>query len=96
MIDYKNRKAFHMEFLSYDHTPKNSKEKERVLEAGGRIDYYRNQHGQKLGPLRVWLKNQNYPGLTVTRSLGDVTSKKIGCISIPEIIVRKLKGYDVE
>ena len=40
---------------------------------------------QKAGPPRVWVKNQTYPGLAMTRSLGDNLAKKAGVIAQPEI-----------
>ena len=40
---------------------------------------------QKLGPPRVWVLNQTYPGLAMSRSLGDVLAKKAGVIAEPEI-----------
>ena len=38
------------------------------------------------GPLRVWAKGEEYPGLAVSRSLGD------GVISEPEIMVKDIDG----
>jgi len=38
-----------------------------------------------MGPLRVWLHNQSFPGLAMTRSLGDAHAKKAGVIADPEV-----------
>ena len=40
---------------------------------------------QKLGPPRVWVLNETYPGLAMTRSVGDNFAKKAGVIAEPEI-----------
>ena len=45
-----------------------------------------NYQGIPAGPFRVWLGNENYPGLAMSRSLGDFLGKKCGVISEPEII----------
>ena len=42
--------------------------------------------------MRVWLKNQEYPGLAMSRSLGDLVAHSIGVSSDPEIIKYELKS----
>ena len=37
-----------------------------------------------VGPYRVWIDEEG-PGITMTRSMGDFAAKKIGLISEPEI-----------
>ena len=37
------------------------------------------------GPLRVWLKEHDYPGLAMTRSIGDHIARSVGVIATPEI-----------
>ena len=44
----------------------------------------------KTGPARVWLANQNIPGLAMSRSLCDEVAKQAGVISEPEIYHVKL------
>ena len=39
--------------------------------------------------MRVWLKNENYPGLAMSRSIGDLVSSEVGVICVPEIIVHE-------
>jgi serine/threonine protein phosphatase PrpC len=46
------------------------------------------------GPARVWLKNENIPGLAMSRSLCDEVAKRAGVISEPDIYHEKL-GSDV-
>ena len=45
-----------------------------------------NQFGEGVGPYRVWVKGQDYPGLAMSRSIGDLKSKTIGVISEPGIL----------
>ena len=39
-----------------------------------------------MGPLRVWLKSEDTPGLAMTRSFGDSMAAQVGVHSQPEII----------
>jgi len=39
--------------------------------------------GTKLGPFRVWLKNENYPGIAMSRSIGDLCAASVGVIAHP-------------
>ena len=38
-----------------------------------------------MGPYRVWFKNEDYPGLAMSRSIGDQLAHKVGVSDIPEI-----------
>ena len=60
-------------------------EAERIIRSGGRIDSFRDQFGNALGPLRVWLKKENIPGLAMSRSIGDNIATSAGVIWEPEI-----------
>ena len=69
--------------LSYDHKPTRPDEKERIIKSGGKIE--KCYHDNKVeGPYRVWI-DEDGPGISITRSLGDLHAKKIGIISTPEI-----------
>ena len=50
----------------------------------------KNRYGMEVGPFRVWEKNKDYPGLAMSRSIGDLKAKDIGIIPDPEIIEWKL------
>ena len=43
-------------------------------------------NGNPLGPLRVWVKNEDFPGLAMTRSYGDQIAASVGVSSIPGIL----------
>ena len=72
--------------LSHDFKPDLPDEKKRILMMGGTVDQMLDLNGQRGGPQRVWAKNKNYPGLAMSRSLGDFKGKQCGIIPIPEII----------
>ena len=50
------------------------------------INFYLD-HGTKSGPFRVWLKTQNYPGLAMSRSIGDLMAGSIGVTPEPGMII---------
>ncbi|EAS03218.2 protein phosphatase 2c (macronuclear) [Tetrahymena thermophila SB210] len=77
--------------LSRDHKPELPDEKERILQQNGRIDSYRDEYGNQLGPMRVWLKNENIPGLAMSRSIGDDVATSVGVTWEPEI-----KEFDIQ
>lgn len=81
--------------LSSDHNVKRNDEKMRILASGGRIEYSFNALGLAVGPLRVWLQNEDIPGLAMTRSIGDKISKVVGVNSDPEVVIRKLQLEDL-
>ena len=66
--------------ISRDHKPELRDEKKRIIASGGRVDKI---YG--MGPYRVWFKDGDYPGLAMSRSIGDTLAHKIGVSSIPEI-----------
>jgi len=64
--------------LSYDHKPDIPSEKERILRCGGRVEQMKGYNGVPVGPQRVWLKNEDTPGLAMSRSMGDTLAEKVG------------------
>jgi serine/threonine protein phosphatase PrpC len=79
-------------FLSRDHKPNLADEMRRITRLNGRVDKYC-ENGIRSGPFRVWLKNQNYPGLAMSRSIGDLIAGSIGVINEPEIIEYELNEF---
>ena len=43
--------------------------------------------GKEGGPFRIWMKGCDYPGLAMSRSIGDKIAHSIGVINEPEIII---------
>ena len=70
--------------LNIIHTLDNIEEKNRILSNGAEIKRL------NVGPLRIWYKNKKYPGLSITRSLGDFESDSLGVLSTPDV-----KEYDL-
>ena len=72
--------------LNRDHKPTESDEIKRIISQGGIIK----QNFDKIkkinnGPEKIFLKNSDIPGLTMSRSFGDNLAHTIGVINIPEI-----------
>ena len=81
--------------LSIDHKPNIPSEKNRILMNGGRIKpFYDDKLAQFFGPDRVWLKNDDVPGLAMTRSFGDIIANLVGVISEPEIKKYEFTGNE--
>ena len=90
-FDGKNWKAKN---LTRDHKPNEGDEKKRIIEKGGRIESYKDEEGEFVGPERVWLKNEDVPGLAMSRSFGDDVAHSVGVISQPEIFEYNLVNED--
>ena len=90
-FDGKNWKAKN---LTRDHKPTEEDEKKRIIEKGGRIESYKDEEGEFVGPERVWLKTENVPGLAMTRSFGDDVAHSVGVISQPEIFEYNIVNED--
>ena len=71
--------------LTHDQKPNNPGERERILSHGGRIEAYKDENGNDFGPKRVWIQNEDIPGLAMSRSFGDKVAASVGTISEPEI-----------
>ena len=71
--------------LSEDHKPESPAESERINKMGGRVDQYKDGRGEKGGPYRVWVRHGEYPGLAMSRSIGDQIAKSVGVICDPDI-----------
>ena len=73
------------ENLSRDHKPDVKEEADRIKKAGGRIRPMIDEDGCFVGPMRVYMKDKDMPGLAMTRSFGDYLASIAGTISIPEV-----------
>jgi len=90
-FDGKNWKAKN---LTRDHKPNEEDEKKRIIEKGGRIESYKDEEGEFVGPERVWLKTEDVPGLAMSRSFGDDVAHTVGVTSQPEIFEYNLVNED--
>lgn len=77
--------------LSRDHKPELFDERHRINSYGGAVERIQ---GATAGPYRVWVKGEEYPGIAMSRSIGDKVASSIGVICEPEIIqlsIRRIK-----
>lgn len=72
--------------LTKDQKPDDPAEKKRILGVGGEVKKLQGDI-----PHRVFLKGKMYPGLAMSRSLGDLVGQSAGVSHIPEV-----KTYEVE
>jgi serine/threonine protein phosphatase PrpC len=79
--------------VTIDHKPVMLSETKRILISGGRVQSIKYDDGIE-GPVRVWLRNDDLPGLAMSRSLGDTIGKKAGVISTPDIYQYTLTSHD--
>ena len=73
------------EQLTQDQKPEDPDELRRIRKAGGLVMRLEDENGQKVGPYRVWKVEGMYPGIAMSRSLGDVIAQEIGVISTPVV-----------
>mmetsp|Transcript_12398 Transcript_12398/g.25191 ORF Transcript_12398/g.25191 Transcript_12398/m.25191 type:complete len:357 (-) Transcript_12398:295-1365(-) len=74
------------EDLTRDHKPTCEAERQRIEAAGGEV---RRLEGDI--PYRVFLHGKMYPGLAMTRAIGDTVGTIAGVSSVPEVSAYKVK-----
>ena len=72
--------------LSTDFKPELPGEKDRIMMYGGVVDQLKNKFGMRIGPYRVFARGKDYPGLAMSRSIGDFIGKKLGIIAEPGVV----------
>ena len=72
--------------LSVDFKPEMPEERERILMSGGVVEQMKDELGEGCGPYRVWIKGKDFPGLAMSRSIGDLKGKEVGVIPNPGIL----------
>jgi len=77
--------ALTAEQVTQDQKPEDPGELKRIKQAGGCVMRLEDDHGRKIGPYRVWKVEGAYPGIAMSRSLGDTVAHQIGVISTPAI-----------
>ena len=68
--------------LTKEHKPTVPEERKRIEKCGGEV---KKTFGGNLGPHRVWVKRKLFPGLAMSRSLGDNVAKTVGVCCEPDI-----------
>lgn len=65
-------------------------EAERIIQCKGRVFCLEDEPGVH----RVWLPNEECPGLAMSRAFGDYCVKDYGLISVPEVTQRHITSRD--
>ena len=94
ILGKKINNEYKIENLTKDHKPNVQEEAERIKSYGGRIRAMMDDEGNFVGPLRVYLKDKDIPGLAMTRSFGDYYASTVGTISIPDVTEYKFSSSD--
>ncbi|CAD8143716.1 unnamed protein product [Paramecium pentaurelia] len=81
--------------LSIDHKPHLLKEKKRIENQGGAVNTYKLQNGQSVGPSRVYIKGASFPGLAMSRSIGDQIAEQVGVSHVPDIKQHQITRDDL-
>ena len=89
-ISYTNNNVIQ---LTKDHKPDDTTERERIESKGGEVARV---NWANFGPFRVWFKGKNYPGLAMSRSIGDNIAKSIGVINEPDINIYNANALNVK
>jgi integrin-linked kinase-associated serine/threonine phosphatase 2C len=69
--------------VSIDHKPIRDDENKRIVEKGGEVT-------EKGGVFRIFRKNDEIPGLAVSRTIGDIVAHECGVSYEPEIIEKEI------
>lgn len=81
--------------LSKDHKPDDPEESARIKAKGGRIHPIPGPPNVDCGPSRVWLAEQDLPGLAMSRSIGDNICRSIGVTFDPEVKMHEITDNDL-
>jgi len=71
--------------LVRDHKPDLADEQQRIVKSGGEV---RKIPGDLVH--RIFVREMHYPGLAMSRSLGDLEAHKVGCVATPEVVSMKI------
>ncbi|EEF49923.1 probable protein phosphatase 2C 34 [Ricinus communis] len=76
--------------LTIDFKPNLPQEAERIIQCNGRVFCLNDEPGVH----RIWLPDQESPGLAMSRAFGDYCVKDFGLISVPEVTQRHITSSD--
>ncbi|KAJ3276099.1 hypothetical protein HDV01_006269 [Terramyces sp. JEL0728] len=88
-----NEKKLSGKSLTMDHNCDSADERKRVEAAGARVEQLW-LDGKADGPLRIFKGTLPYPGIIVTRTLGDAAAQTIGVLPDPDVLTVKLAPED--
>jgi len=76
----RGRAGFEAKDITIDHKPHNEEERKRIQAAGGQV-----RHLEGDIPHRIFLAGKMYPGLAMSRSIGDTVGASAGVSSTPDV-----------
>eukprot|EP01053_Blabericola_migrator_P008953 Blabericola_migrator_1__8952@NODE_474_length_8206_cov_62_991277_g69_i1_p3_GENE_NODE_474_length_8206_cov_62_991277_g69_i1NODE_474_length_8206_cov_62_991277_g69_i1_p3_ORF_typecomplete_len329_score43_75PP2C/PF00481_21/1e58PP2C_2/PF13672_6/7_7e23SpoIIE/PF07228_12/1_5e08_NODE_474_length_8206_cov_62_991277_g69_i156096595 len=85
----KKEGAYRVRDLTHDHKPTRSEERARIEASGGEV---RRLEGDI--PHRVFVKNRMYPGLAMSRAIGDIVGVTVGVTPDPDIQTWEISSND--
>ncbi|XP_038880518.1 probable protein phosphatase 2C 34 [Benincasa hispida] len=77
--------------FTVDFKPNLPQEVERITQCNGRVFCLRDEPGTH----RIWLSDEETPGLSMSRSFGDFCIKNFGLISMPDVTQRSVTNKDL-
>lgn len=77
--------------LTVDHKPELREEMQRIVSAGGEVCVSKMAHA---GPPRVYMRGALFPGLAMSRSMGDMLAHSIGVSSAPDLFLTSITQDD--
>ena len=82
--------------LSFEHKPNNPEEYKRITTKNAKVERLKNEFGEEYGEFRIFKEDSDtlQPGLSMSRSIGDEDSKKIGVIYKPNLYKYELNSED--
>lgn len=80
VIGYESEKG--LKYETRDHKPELAEERERIEKSGGEVRTFRYEDDWTIN--RIFVRDQDYPGLCMSRSFGDECVKAYGVTSAPQ------------
>eukprot|EP01016_Furgasonia_blochmanni_P020864 TRINITY_DN2325_c0_g1_i13.p1 TRINITY_DN2325_c0_g1~~TRINITY_DN2325_c0_g1_i13.p1 ORF type:complete len:485 (-),score=114.48 TRINITY_DN2325_c0_g1_i13:128-1582(-) len=88
----KNKRSLSFVQLNTCHTPEVHTEKARIFANGGETRCLKNDKEKEE---RVFVRGRVYPGLEMTRSIGDDVAHLVGVLSDPEVLTYEISEQDI-
>lgn len=90
----RKEKYWKAQSLTRDHKPGLEEEDNRIFQHQGVVRAVCDAQQGPIGPLRVFAPNKGYPGLAMSRSIGDEVAHRLGVTAEPEITLHPLSNQD--
>lgn len=94
IIVYKNNSSYKVEALTKDHKPNLPEEKKRIEMKGGVVKPHEDDKNYSDAIMRVWVKGEEYPGIAISRTIGDKVAKTVGVVCTPDVFEREVTGKE--